>query len=389
MDDIIITGGTVVDATREEKAEIEIKNGKIESTSESPTEFDVEIDAGGKYVTPGIIDSHVHLNSDGRPNPPWGEEGEALLSYRAAKNLESLIHAGITTVRDLGTVGRVALDARQATREGILDGPRVLAAGNNLVMTGGHGHYASGYEIDGEVGAKKGVRYQLKRGADVIKCMATGGISSKNADVNAIELDEVELETIVATASDANVPTAAHAHGLDGIRNAVQAGITSIEHGTYMDEDVAMEMADRGTFWVPTALTRYSTLQNKDDERLPDYIIERTEDVGDELQKSFDYALKHGVKIAMGTDAGTAFNYHGKNAKEIELMVSYGLSNQEALEAATVNAAELLGLEEVGLIKSGYTADLLIMDENPLDDPAAWQNPEYVLKAGEIVVGDD
>jgi len=376
---------TVVDSGGTTRADVVIEGEEITQVGNASADPETEIDLEGKFLTPGIIDCHVHLNSDGRPDPPWGEEGEAMLAYRATKNLEALLDAGVTTVRDLGTVGRVALDARDAVEEGVVPGPRVLAAGNNLTMTGGHGYYASGHEVDGREGIRREVRRQLKRGADVIKCMVTGGVSSKDAEVSGIELQPDEIEMLVQTANASNTPTAAHAHGLEGIKNAVHAGITSVEHGTFMDREIAKEMAERRTYWVPTAMARYSTLQHIDDDRLPDYIAERQKELEDEFLSSFTYAIEEDIPVAMGTDAGTAFNYHGNNTKELVLMVKYGFSEEEALRAATVNAADLLGLSDTGLVAEGYRADLLVLESNPLEDATAWQNPLHVFKAGQQV----
>ena len=214
--------------------------------------------------------------------------------------------------------------------------------------------------------------------------MATGGVLTEGAVIGAPELDAEELETLVATANAKRVPTAAHAHGTEGMRNAVQAGITSIEHGTFMDREVAELMADRGTYWVPTASAFRGILDNSE-EGIPEWAVAKAEEAEEAFADTFEHAAAAGIPVAMGTDAGTPFNFHGEIPRELEFMVEFGLSPAAALEAATVTAADLLGLDYVGKIDEGYRADLVVLPENPIKDVSAWQDAEEVLKAGEHV----
>ncbi|WP_137287007.1 metal-dependent hydrolase family protein [Halorussus salinisoli] len=381
----VFRGGTVVDATGVRDADVAVEDGEIVSVGDASDDPDEEIDASGQFVAPGLVDAHVHLMMDGRADP--GEvdsDSEATLAYRAAANLGDALDAGVTTVRDLGAPGSLALDAATAVERGVLEGPRVVACGENVVMTGGHGHWF-GREADGVAEVKKAVREQLKRGADVVKCMATGGVLTEGALTGAPELDEAELEAVVDAANAKRVPTAAHAHGTAGIKNAVRAGISSVEHGTFMDREAAELMADRGTYWVPTAKALYGIVEAGTEAGIPEFAVRKAEAAKDAWAEAFDHALDAGVPIAMGTDAGTPFNHHGDIPEELELMVDHGLSEEAALEAATVNAADLLGLDGVGTVAEGTHADLVVLDADPLDDVTAWQSPARVVRRGTVV----
>jgi len=381
---LVLRGADVVDANGIREADVAVEDGEIVSVG-SVSDADEELDVSGKFVAPGLIDSHIHSSMDGRPDvTSLNGDSEMMLSYRAVSNLRDALHAGVTTVRDLGSPTTLALDAADAVESGLIDGPRILACGQNVVMTGGHGHWF-GREADGEAEVRKAVREQLKRGADVVKCMATGGVLTDGAITGSPELDEGELTTLVETAAAKHVPTAAHAHGTEGIKNAVRAGISSIEHGTFMDREAAEMMADRGTYWVPTAKASYGIVEHGTEAGIPEYAVEKAEDAIDSVADAFEYAMDAEVPIAMGTDAGTPFNFHGDIPEELELMVEYGMSPEAALEAATVNAADLLGLSDVGLVEEGYRADLVVLDSDPREDERTWQSPEKTVCNGNVV----
>jgi imidazolonepropionase-like amidohydrolase len=380
-----LTGGTVVDADGVRSADVGIEDGRIVAVGAvgSPDE---ERDVSGQVIVPGLVDAHVHLMLDGRPDTATvTTESAALRSYRAAAALSEALDAGVTTVRDLGAADRVALEAARAVDEGVLDGPRVVAAGRAVVMTGGHGHQF-GREADGPAEVRKAAREQLKIGAGVVKCMATGGVLTAGADTGGVELTTDEIRELTAAASAAGVPAAAHAHAAEGIDNAVRAGISSIEHGTYMDGAAAERMADTATVWVPTASALHGIVDNGVDAGIPSEAVEKAEAALNAYGDAWDHALAHGVPIAMGTDAGTPFNHHGQAAlHELAYMHEYGLSLEDVLRAATVDGAALLGLDDVGLIREGYAADLLVLDGDPLDDVDAWRELEHVIRDGRIV----
>lgn len=381
----LLEGGTVVDADGVLDADVLIDGDTIELVGDaSDATVDERVDVSGQFVVPGMIDTHVHLMMDARPDAESLQgDSEATMAYRAAENLRNQSEAGVTTTRDLGAAETLAIDAREAVADGQILGPRVQSAGKNVVMTGGHGHWF-GREADGPHEVRKAVREQLKAGADAIKCMATGGVLTTGAQTGAPELTPEELEALVDTADAAGVQTAAHCHGTQGIKNAVLAGIDSVEHGTFMDEQAAELMADRDTYWVPTLSALKGIVENRD-AGIPKQAVEKGEDAAQRMAAAWEYALDAGVPIAMGTDAGTPFNRHEDAAHELAYMVEYGLDAEGALEAATVNAADLLGLEDTGLIEKGYRSDLLVLPENPLEDVLAWQSPEQVYVAGEQV----
>ena len=381
----LLEGGTVVDADGSLEADVAIDGGEVAVVGDAPkSEVESRTDVSGQFVVPGIIDTHVHLMMDGRANAESVQgDSEATLAYRAAANLRKSLHAGVTTTRDLGAPASLAIDAREAVEAGTIAGPRVQACGQNITMTGGHGHWF-GREADGPHEVRKAVREQLKKGADAVKCMATGGVLTTGAKTGAPELGPVELEALVEAASAKGVPTAAHCHGTQGIKNAVLAGIDSVEHGTFMDEEAAELMANEGTYWVPTISALKGIVGNRE-AGIPEQAMAKADDATERMAVAWEHALEQGVDIAMGTDAGTPFNDHADAAQELGYMVEYGLSPERALEAATVNAADLLGLEDTGLVEKGYRADLLVLPENPREDVLAWQSPEQVYAAGERV----
>ena len=380
----VLRGGTVVDADGVREADVAVEDGRIVAVGDVGR-GDAETDVSGQFVAPGLVDAHVHLMMDGRPDVATAQQdSEYDRAYVAAANLRAAVEAGVTTVRDLGAPGGLAIDAGDAVAEGRLVGPRVLAAGENVVMTGGHGHWF-GREADGPDEVRTAAREQLKRGADVVKCMATGGVLTEGARTGAPELTPAELEALVDAASAKGVPTAAHAHGKEGLLNAVDAGITSIEHGTFMDREAAAAMADEGTYWVPTAAALRNIVDNPD-AGIPESAMAKAEDSATAFASSFDHARAEGVKVAMGTDAGTPFNRFENIADELAYMVEFGMSPEAALEAATVTAAELCGLDDVGLVAEDHRADLVVLDANPAEDADAWADPSAVFADGDRVV---
>ncbi|WP_418281458.1 amidohydrolase family protein [Halorubrum sp. DTA98] len=382
----VLSGGRVADVDGTREADVAIEDGEIVAVGDIGR-GDTSTDVSGKVVAPGLIDAHVHLMMDGRPDVASAvSESDYTASYRTARNLEAAVAAGVTTVRDLGARGTLALDAAAAVADGVLDGPRVVACGRNVIMTGGHGNWF-GREADGPAEVRKAAREQLKDGADVLKCMATGGVLTEGAVTGAPELTPEELSAFTDAAAPTDTPTAAHAHGERGIKNAVRAGITSIEHGTFMDAEAARLMAEKGTYWVPTASALHGIVDNGVEAGIPADAVAKAEDAAERFGGAWEHALDAGVPIAMGTDAGTPFNFFEKIPGELAYMVEYGLSPAEAFEAATVNGADLLGIDDVGRVREGYRADLVVLDDDPNETVEAWRDPESVFVDGDRVVG--
>ncbi len=385
----------MADAAGTREADVAVADGEIVAVGDSGAVDDAvaerdaggatEVDVDGRVVAPGLIDAHVHVMMDGRPDVSTAvSDSDYAASYRAASNLAAAVEAGVTTVRDLGSRGTLALDAGEAVAAGDIDGARVLACGRNVIMTGGHGNWF-GREADGPAEVRKAAREQLKAGADVLKCMATGGVLTEGAVTGAPELTPEELAAFTDAAAPTDTPTAAHAHGEVGIKNAVEAGISSIEHGTFMDREAAEMMAERGTYWVPTASALRGIVDNGVEAGIPEDAVAKAEDAAERFDDAWDHAIDAGVPIAMGTDAGTPFNFFEEIPQEMAHMVDYGLSPERALEAATVNAADLLGLDDVGRVAEGHRADLVVLDADPTEDVEAWQEPDAVFARGDRV----
>ncbi|WP_254768496.1 metal-dependent hydrolase family protein [Salinilacihabitans rarus] len=381
---LVLRGGTVVDADGARTADVAVEGGSIAAVGDVDADPDRELDVSDRFVAPGLIDTHVHLAFDGRPDvSTYRTESPYAGAYRVAANLRRALDAGVTTVRDLGSWGSMAVDAGRAVADGTIPGPRVVAAGEAVTMTGGHGHWF-GREADGADEVRAAAREQLKRGADVVKCIATGGVLTPGTRTGAPELTRAELDAAAAVADAADVPSAAHAHGREGIVAVAEAGIDSVEHGTFMDRAAADLLAERGTRWVPTASALHSIVDAGSDAGIPAEAVAKAETALDAFDEAFDHAREAGVRIAMGTDAGTPFNEFGSIPAELGYLVDHGLSPAAALEAATVEAASLLGLSDVGRVEAGYRADLVVLDGNPLDDPTAWEAPTHVLTDGTV-----
>jgi len=345
-----------------------------------------QIDGTGCTLLPGLIDAHIHITLPADANPMEGlNEPDALIALRAAQNAKSTLAAGFTTVRDLGAKNFIDLALRDAIKTGVTKGPRILAAGKCICMTGGHG-WNMGREVDSPDEARKAAREQLKAGVDVMKIMATGGVMTPGVEPGAQQLTREEMAAAITEAVKAGRKTATHAQGRTGIMEAVLAGIHSVEHGFFLDEELCTEMVKRDVYLVPTLAAPYWIVKKGVEAGIPAWAVEKAKRSQEAHIKSFQLAVRSGVKIAMGTDAGTPFNAHGKNALELELLVNTGLSARQAINAATTAAAELLGLEDIGAIAAGKRADLVLVKGDPLQDVRVLQtNVIKVWKCGELV----
>jgi imidazolonepropionase-like amidohydrolase len=363
-----------------------------------PAPSDIEVDLKTKYVLPGLIDLHVHIENESNARSYVSEflDNEADIAYEAAKYAKTTLLAGFTTVRDLGGTG-VNISLRNAINKGLVEGPRIYTAGKAIASTGGHADPTNGSNrrLVGDPGPKDGVinspeegvkavRDRYKEGADVIKITATGGVLSvaKNGKNPQLSLDEIKA--ITTTAKDYNMLTAAHAHGDEGMQRAILGGIKTIEHGTFMSDETMALMIKYDAYLVPTISAGKEVEKNaKINGFYPEIVVPKALEVGPKLQSTFAKAYKKGVKIAFGTDAGVF--PHGINAKEFSYMVEAGMPQLEAIQAATQTNAMLLGIEkEIGLLKSNYFADIIAVDENPLLKISTLENIIFVMKDGRI-----
>lgn len=374
---------------------------RIEKGYQTPPAGASLVDLRDKTVLPGLIDCHVHFEWEQSPNS-YAERytlNDADLAFRAAVYARRTLEAGFTTVRDLGG-GGVNIALRNAINQGWATGPRILTAGRIVSITGGHGDMTTGARwdlFDPPPGAEEGiadgpdacraaVRTQIKRGADLIKVTATGGVLSLARDGRLPHYAEDELQTIVRTAADLGVPVAAHAHGDEGMRRAVAAGVASIEHGTFMSDLTMTMMVQRGTWLVPTLTAGWAVTDSA--QRAPGFFPEvvrvKALGIGPQISETLGKAYKKGVKIAFGTDAGVF--PHGKNNLEFRYMAQAGMPARDILRAATVNAAELLRLsDQIGAISPGKLADLVAVDGDPLDDIQAMERVSFVMKDGKRI----
>jgi imidazolonepropionase-like amidohydrolase len=350
------------------------------------------IDLGERTLVPGLMDMHTHLTfsiEGDWVNQPV-HEAAADAALHGAHNARITLLAGFTTVRDLGSSDFVDVALMKAVERGEIDGPWIFPAGNPIGITGGHAdvtgfapgilEQTTGQGIaDGPDECVKAVRTQIKYGAKVIKCMATAGVLSFDATVGAQQLSGAELKAIVDEAARHGVKVAAHAHGRDGILAAVRAGVASIEHGSVLDDVVIDEMLAHGTFLVPT----YYLQQRLDLSKLPELLRHKAETIFALKDESMHKAIARGVKIAFGTDA--AVYPHGENAHELACYVRLGMQPADALRTATLDAAELLGVDDRGEIAPGKLADLIAVSGDPLADVRRLESVEWVMHGGRVV----
>ncbi len=390
----VIKGGWLFDGSGsllEDQAVI-IEGNRVKevvSAASLPVEHSLSvIDADGCTVLPGLIDCHVHICSSGvADGSKEAMDPDAMIALRAANNARTLLHSGFTTIRNMGTKHQVDISVKQAIEYGYIIGPRIITSGEMLTMTGGHG-WTAGRQVDGPDEARKGAREQLRAGAEVIKIMATGGVMTPGVEPGSPQLTIEEMRAAVEEAHKAGRRTATHAQGTTGIKNAILAGLDTIEHGIFLDDEVIQMMIDRGVALVPTLVAPYHIVQGGVEAGIPAYAVEKANRVFDAHKASFQKALAAGVIIAFGTDCGTPLNKPGVNALEFELLVKYGMTPTQALLAATSVAAKVCDRDQVGSVAPGKFADLLIVKGNVLQDVTLLQNQQNfqsVIKGGQCV----
>lgn len=381
----------------QERRRITIQGGRIAAIDDaaatngfSPSAADT-IDAAGMTVMPGVIDCHVHLSIGGAADA-MGEavaDTDSMAVIRMTQNSARTLAAGITTVRDMGAKNHIDLAFRAAIHKGVFGyTPRVLVSGRPITMTGGH-CWQIGRQTDGVDDARRAAREQIKAGVDWIKLMATGGILTQGTELGAPQLGENEMNAAIEEAHKAGRRTAVHAHGATGIKNAVRAGIDSVEHAYFLDDEGIELMIERDCWLVPTAAAVKLVVEHGVEGGIPRTVVRKAESAIDSQVETCRKAWKAGVRLAMGTDAGTPYNRHGENMQELKAMVEIGLSPMEAIVMATSRSAALLGLDgTVGAVEVGQEADLLIVRGAPEEDVSLLREAErieYVLQSGRIV----
>jgi imidazolonepropionase-like amidohydrolase len=339
------------------------------------------VDLEGRTILPGLIDCHVHLCIDGSADPLQAvrNESDSMITLRAAKHAYLALQAGVTTLRDLGSKNGISIALRDAILRGIAVGPRIVCCGQAICITGGQGWEFS-READGVDGVRQAVREQFKKGANFIKFMSTGGVMTPGIEAGVPQFSYEELKAGVEEARKASRKTAAHAQGSQGIKDSLKAGIDSIEHGINLDDEAISLFLEKKAVLVPTLSAPFNIMEKGERSGIPAFIIEKTKRVKDTHIESAKKAYQAGIPIAMGADAGTPFNGHGENLKELELLVEIGLSPMEAIHSATRIAAETVGLSNmIGTIEEGKLADLIVLEGDPLKDIKILQNKNNIV----------
>ncbi|MBU4534937.1 MAG: amidohydrolase family protein [Euryarchaeota archaeon] len=405
MKNVLIINATIIDGTgkkplenRDILVEKNIIKDIIPSNSLNNPEVEI-IDAQGSFILPGFIDTHIHLMANGFRMEDNMQKPLALHFYNALKNMEKTLNAGVTTVRDAGLADA---GVKMASEKNLFPAPRMQISVMPLSISGGHFDFflKSGFDMklsypglpesicDGEAEVRKRTREILRSGAEVIKVMATGGVISANDSPEFSQFTLKELQSVVEEANyKGGLKVMAHAHGTEGIKNSLKAGIHSIEHGTYIDQEAADMMVENNAYLVPTFVVTNLNKKKALQGELPEYSRKEAIEISHVHQENMGLAYHSGVQIVMGTDCGVV--EHGNNLLELEYLCKMGMEPMEALMAGTLKAAECMGWEEkIGSIEKGKLADMVMVKKNPLDDISSLSDEENILmviKDGKIV----
>lgn len=341
------------------------------------------VDLGGKWLMPGLFNCHTHMCLAPDADPKY-DKNDCQITMMALENLKKFVDSGCTFIRDVGGMNYIDIDIRNEAKKGKLVAPDMQVAGKCICMTGGHG-WMMGREADGVDDCRKAAREQLRAGADWIKVMGTGGVMTKGVEPGSPQLNEDELRAAIEEGHKAGVKSCTHSQGMTGIKNALRAGVDSIEHGFFMDDWCFDWMKEHNVFYVPTLAAMYWIYVNGVEAGIADYVIRKVNSTFDAHRDTFLRAYKAGVKIALGTDAGTPFNGHEKTAYEMVLMTQAGMSNWDALKTGTVNAAELCSVQDsLGSIEPGKRANFAVFAGNPAEDIEAVMDCRMTVIGGEV-----
>lgn len=377
---------------------IEITQDRVSAVTDQAGQA-IDLDVSDGYCLPGLIDAHTHISSQMGPesyvkkftlNAPD-------VTLHAVQYADRTLQAGFTTVRDLGDSFGVTVALRNAINSGQVNGPRIYTSGKSLATTGGHADPSNGYRdglhppttpadgvINGPVEARRAVRQHYQDGADLIKITATGGVLSQASSGDNSQFTKDELSAIIETAGDYGFKVAAHAHGKAGMKRAIEAGVDSIEHGSYLDDEIVRLMKKHGAYLVPTLMAGdFVAEKAKEEGYFPPMVAQKAATIGTIMGAAFKRAYEGGVNIAFGTDSGVS--EHGRNGEEFALMVAQGMTPAEAIVAATKSAADLIGDDKIGVIESGSYADMVVVKNNPLDDIQTLTDIPVVIKGGQVI----
>ena len=402
MDRTIFTDALVIDGNGASfQGHMVVDGDRIASVGKggpSPGETGARISLKGKSLLPGMIDCHVHLRSDGDADPrsQVANDDVVMTGIRCYCNACRSLISGITTVRDCGCSHGAEFSLRRMAQQGQIVTPRLVLSGKFICMTGGHG-WNVGLEADGPDEVRKAARSQLRLGADNVKLIATGGIMTPGTEIGAPQLTIEEMRAAVDEAHKAGKISCAHAHGASGVKNAIRAGVDSIEHGYLMDDECIELFLEHGTYLVATSTAVRNVVTHGVKAGIPVSVVEKANRAIDFHIDSFKKAYKAGVKLAMGTDSGVPYTKHGRNLDELVYLVEMGLTPMEAIQVSTMNSAKLLRMDSmIGSLEAGKLADFLVVDGNPLENIAILQKPDaiqsvilggkYIKKEGQVLI---
>lgn len=365
---------------------VDNESGKITKLgfNESP-DMENAVDLKNKYVMPGLVNAHTHIMMNPQTNK-LNYLSEAEVTFTALKNLKELLKSGVTYVRDCRCAFDVDIKLRRLQDEGQLGGTEIMPSGRPMSMTGGHGDFTEGLDgettwgnlVDSQDEMRKAVRREFKLGAKNIKVMATGGVMSATDQIDDTELTEEEIATAVEEAHSKHMTVAAHAEGANGIHNAVVAGVDSIEHASYITDEDIEQVLKKGIYVSPTLIAAY-TIPEYGEGKLPQYMLDKANAFIKDFYERIGACVKAGVKLTLGTDAGTPFNDFKDTAKELELLTTVGATNEQAL-SASINSSKLMGIDdEYGTLEVGKMADFLVLDDDPVEDVKAVQQVDKVV----------